>query len=54
MKNKKHEWFYPEDKMPEVGDKIILNDGIETMEIVYMGPPTDIHQSNVRMWRYAE
>lgn len=52
--NNTNEWFYPEEKMPELGDKIILSDGIETMEIIYMGPPADIHQSNVVKWRYAE
>lgn len=50
-----HEWFDPADKMPEIGDRIIVCDfSGEEMEIVFTSMPTDISASNVMLWRYAD
>lgn len=52
---KEEEWYFPDEKMPEIGAHIILKDwNNEEMEIEFMSPPTDIHESNVMMWRYAD
>lgn len=51
---KAHEWFFPEEQMPKIGDRIIVSDGNEQMEIIFEALPTDVRQSNVRMWRYAD
>lgn len=47
-------WFFPEEQMPKIGDRIIVSDGNEQMEIIFEALPADVRQSNVRMWRYAE
>lgn len=48
-------WFTPFEKMPNIGDKIVVQDWSgEEMEIVFESFPTDINQSNVCKWRYTE
>ena len=48
-------WFYPQEKMPNIGDHIIVQDWSgEEMDIVFDGFPTDVGQSNVCKWRYVD
>ena len=47
-------WFLPSEKMPSIGEKIVVQDWSgEEMEIVFSSFPTDINQSNVCKWRYV-
>lgn len=53
--NKNKTWFAPFEKMPNIGDRIVVQDWSgEDMEIVFESFPTDINQSNVCKWRYVE
>lgn len=54
INNKLHKWFSPNEKMPNIGDKIVVQDwsGAE-MDIVFDSFPTDVGQSNVCRWRYV-
>ena len=54
MNTKHSKWYYPSEKMPNIGDHIIVSDGYDEMAIVFTAPPTDVNKSNVIMWRYDE
>lgn len=48
-------WFYPKDKMPSIGDRIVVQDwNGEEMEIVFESAPFDVEESNVCKWRYVD
>lgn len=48
-------WFSPYERMPEIGDHIVVQDlSGEEMEITFFSPPTDVGKSNVWAWRYAD
>lgn len=52
---KEEEWYFPDEKMPEIGARIIVKDwNDEEMEVEFMSLPTDINESNVIMWRYVD
>jgi hypothetical protein len=51
--NNDKKWFSPNEKMPNIGDRIIVQDWSgEEMEVVFDSFPTDVKQSNVCKWRY--
>ena len=54
VKYEEEEWFFPDEKMPDIGDNIVVRswDG-EDMDIMFSSFPTNVKESNVMMWRYA-
>ena len=48
------EWFSVDEKMPQVGDHIIVSDGYDEMEIFVSSLPQTPYNGNVIMWRYAD
>ena len=53
MNTKHSKWYYPSEKMPKIGERILVSDGDTTIEIIVESLPDEPYKGNVVMWRYV-